>query len=122
MTPSAMPPSGPLDALGTLRAVNENLRSALVRLRPEQTQCSSIKPEELSALVAELRRAAECVRTPQAQSEATAALEYRRNLDRLRQILPGLHLRLLAEKSQLEAARTQVAAADAWACASKKTL
>ena len=110
----------PPDALETLRQVNENLRSALVLLRPERKRCSSIKPQDFSALLSQLLRAAECLRHPPADSEASAelekeALEYRRNLEKLKRFLPGLHVRLLAEKSRLETARTHVAAAMAWA-------
>jgi hypothetical protein len=47
------------------------------------------------------------------------ALEYRRNLEKLKHFLPDVQARLLAEKSRLETARTHVAAAAAWAKASK---
>lgn len=117
----------PPDALETLRQVNENLRSTLILLRPERKHCATIHPQDLSALLTQLLRAAECLRHPPAHSEATAALEketleYRRNLEKLKRFLPSLHVRLLAEKSRLETAQTHLAAATAWARLSKKTL
>ena len=45
-----------------------------------------------------------------------------RDLEKLKDFLPDLRGRLLAEKSRLESAQTHVAAAAAWARASKKTL
>jgi superfamily I DNA and/or RNA helicase len=117
----------PPAALETLRLVNDNLRSALIRLRPEQRLCSSIRPEDFSDLLSHVLRAAEYLRRPETQSEASVALdkeslEYRSNLEKLKDFLPDLHGRLLAEKSRLETAQTHVAAAVAWAQASKKTL
>jgi len=117
----------PPDVLETLQQVNESLRSALVRLRPEQKHLSTIRPQDFSDLLSQLLRAAECLRRLPENSEATAALEreaveYRGNLEKLKQFLPDLHGGLLLEKVRLEKARTHVAAAAAWARASKKTL
>jgi hypothetical protein len=122
-TPTPMPP----DALETLRQVNENLRSALLRLRPERKHCSSIKPKDFSDILSQLLRAAECLRCLPPPSEAAVtlekeSLEYRNNLEKLKHFLPDLQVRLLAEKARLETARTHVAAAGAWAQARKKTL
>ena len=69
-------------------------------------------------------RASECLRHSLAHDQARAAfeneaLDYRRNLEALKRFLPDLHVRLLAEKSRLETARTHVAAAAAWAQAGK---
>lgn len=118
-----MPPA----ALETLRQVNDKLRSALIRLRPERKLCSSIRPQDFSDLLSQLLRARECLGRPGTQSETSVALEeesleYRSNLEKLMDFLPDLHGRLLAEKSRLETAQTHVAAAVAWAQASKKTL
>ena len=123
MMSTPMPP----DALETLRQVNENLRSALLRLRPERKHCSTIKPKDFSDILSHLLRAAECLRRLPPPSEAAAtlekeSLEYRSNLEKLKHFLPDLLVRLLAEKSRLETARTHVAAAAAWAQASKKSL
>jgi len=117
----------PLDTLETLRQVNDNLRSALIRLRPEQKDCSTIRPQDFSDILSQLLRAAECLRRLPPHSGAGAALEkesleYRSNLEKLKQFLPDLHGRLLAEKARLEDAQVHVAAAAAWVRASKKTL
>jgi hypothetical protein len=114
----------PSEAVDTLRQVNENLRSALIRFRPERKHCSTIKPQDFSDLLTQLLRAAECLRRKPAYSEESLAIEaalekesheYRSNLQKLKRFLPDLHLRLLAEKSRLETARAHVSAAAAWA-------
>ena len=114
------------DALATLHRVNGSIRSALTRLRPDQKHCSDILPQDFSDLLGEILRAAECVRSQAAQTEAMdlaqASLEYRTNLEKLRDLLPQLHGNLLAEKSRLETAQAHVAATAAWARASTKTL
>jgi hypothetical protein len=116
----------PADTLTTLQQVNGSIRSALTRLRPEQMHCSTIQPQDFSDLLTEILRAAECLRSPSYQSEAApfaqATLEYKTNLENLRDFLPELHGNLLAEKSRLETAQAHVAAAAAWARASTKTL
>jgi len=117
----------PTSAIETLRGVNENLRSALVELLPERRPCSSISPEDFSRILGQLLRAAECRQNQQIHDEDTAALEqekqeYQRNLEKLKQFLPSLQVRLLAERSRLEAARTQVAAVTAWTRARREAL
>ena len=117
----------PPDALEILRQVNHNLRSALICLRPERTQCSAIPPQHFSDLRRQLLRARECLRRKPSNAETAAALKkesvvYRRNLERLKRFLPDVYARLLAEKSRLEAARTHVTAAAAWGQASQRTL
>jgi hypothetical protein len=117
----------PSEAIETLRQVNDNLRCALIRLDPERMHCSTIRPEDFSELLGELLRAAECLQRLPAASKGAAeveqqALEYRRNLEKLKQFLPDLHGRLLVEKSRLETAQSHVAAAAAWARASQDLL
>jgi len=121
----------PSDPLEILRQVNDNLRSALLRLRPERRHCASLKPQDFYDIRSQLLRVAECIRRlPPASDVALtveAALEkeslaYRSNLEKLKHFLPDLHSRLLAEKSRLETERAHVAAAAAWAQARKKTL
>jgi hypothetical protein len=115
------------DALAVLRQVNYNLRSALIRLRPEQTLCSAIKPQDFTGLLAEITRAGGCLRRLPVHPEAAADLEqetreYLNNLGKLKELLPQLHGNLLAEKTRLETAQAHAAAAGDWAQASKKTL
>jgi len=120
-------PLMPSDALETLRQVNANLRSALLRLRPERKHCSAITPQDFSDILSQLVRARECSRHPITNSERSVSLEkasqeYRINLEKLKQFLPSLHVRLLAEKSRLETLRNHTTAAVAWSRASKQTL
>lgn len=117
----------PPDAIETLRQVNEYLRSALTRLQPEQKQCSAIRPQDFSDIMNQILRAAECLRRLVPHPEAAAAIEkeslkYRNNLEKLKDFLPDLHGRLLAEKARLETAQTHVATVAAWSQASRKTL
>jgi hypothetical protein len=114
------PPLTPLDALETLRQVNVDLSSALLRLRPERKRCSAIRPQDFSDIRAQLLRAAESLRLRPQDPGTAAALEtevrkYRGNLEQLKRFLPDLHLRLLAEKSRIDTARTHLAAAATWA-------
>ncbi len=60
---------------------------------------------------------------PQVGSElADEIARYRGNLLELKKTLPRFQMRLLAERSRLETARTQVRGAAAWAQTNKKTL
>jgi hypothetical protein len=114
----------PDDALATLRAVNKNLKSALLRFRPERQHCSAIKPHELSDLRSAMLQAADCVRGISAQTAwelKSESLQYHCNLEQLKQLLPDFQIRLLAEKSRLEVATSHAAAAAAWAGASTTT-
>jgi hypothetical protein len=114
----------PDEDLATLRVVNKNLKSALVRFRPEQQHCSAIKSHELSDLRGAILQAADCLRriSPQAAPELkNESLEYRSNLEQLKQLLPDFQIRLLAEKSRLEIAKSHVAGTAAWAGASTTT-
>ena len=114
----------PPDTLDTLRQVNEYLRSALLNLRPERKHCSAIQPRDFHEILGQLMRAAETLRQPPVNGATAAALqdealEYRRNLEKLKQFLPDLQISLLAERSRLETARSHAAAASAWAQARK---
>jgi hypothetical protein len=121
----------PPDSLETLQQVNDYLRSALLRLRPEQKTeqkgSSVMRPQECSNILGQLQRAAESLRRPPAGPAAARAferesLDYLRNLETLKDFLPGVHERLRAEKAHLEAARNHVATAAAWSRASRETV
>jgi len=117
-----------------LRQVNESVRNALLRFRPELQHCSAIPPGEFSSLLAELLRARKflsglntnsCPASTEPDEAAALAdemREYHANLEKLKHILPDVQIRLLAEKSRLQRAQSHVIAASAWAGASKKTL
>jgi hypothetical protein len=117
----------PLDALGTLREVNKNLHSALVRLRPERTHCSAIHAQDFSELGCEISRAADLIRRVSLSSDLSVelkneSLQYRGNLEQLKHLLHDLQGRLLVEKVRLESATNHIAAAAAWAGTNTKTL
>jgi hypothetical protein len=112
---------------GELRIANRNLRAGLARLLPEPNGSSPLHPEDLSGLLAELLRAADCLRgippgsIPDVQLEKDVS-EYRNIVEQLAQMLPRVHGRLLTEKARLEIAQAHVAATAAWAQASSRTL
>jgi hypothetical protein len=113
--------------LAVLQQTNTSLRSALVRFRSEQEQCSNITAEDFSSLLSEIVHAADCLQHQSAPPEAAeavkrATLEYRTNLETLKELLPQLQGNLLAEKSRLETAQAHVASAAAWARGSTTTL
>ena len=116
-----------LDTLATLQQVNENLRSALVHFRSDQHHCSTITAHDFAGLLSEILRGAECLRLQPVPSEPIealrqATLDYRSNLEKLRDFLPEIHGNLLAEKLRLKAAQAHVSAAAAWARSSTGTL
>jgi hypothetical protein len=82
--------------------------------------------QHFADLLGEILQGAECLRVAAAQSQTTAfvqqTLEYRANLENLRDFLPKLQSNLLAEKSRLETAQIEVAAATEWARTSSGTL
>jgi hypothetical protein len=115
------------DNVQTLRQVNENLRAALHRLRPEQRQCGEIRPQDFSDILQETLRGAGCLEPLTRESRevtemATETAAYRHHLEALKNLLPELHRNLLAEKARLETAQLHVATAAAWARASTGTL
>lgn len=114
-------------ALDTLHQVNDDLRSALTRLRPDRRHCSAIRPEDFSDLLSHLSRAKACLRWQPRQFREIAAFdkernEYRNNVKELKHVLPDVQLRLLAEKSRLETARTHLSAAAEWAQSRRKSI
>lgn len=113
--------------LQSLRAVNDNLRAALARLRGEQECSAAPAPTEFADLLREVLRATDCLSSRDWNASAGTEFEkersdYRRNIEQLAQVLPSVSGRLLTEKARLEAARAHVAKASAWAQARAKTL
>ena len=133
----------PTDTIETLREANGNLHSALFRLRPEQNReqgsgpCQAQGPEraddsslglaEVSLILNQLLRVAECLRREREHSAGSLppyskSPDYLINLKELKDLLPQVHARLIVEKSFLESARIHLASATAWSQASQKTL
>jgi hypothetical protein len=110
-----------------LRIVNGNLRAGLARLQPEVNSPCLLTPEDLADLCAMVSQAAGCRRSLASDGVSDGELEkeileYRNSIEKLAQILPAVHGRLLTEKERLQSARSHVAATKAWAQASKDTL
>lgn len=110
-----------LDLLGT----NHRLR---LRLESLSQTPPPVTPELIAGLLSELLRAGqwlrqrlppEAKRSPQLQRELAV---YRRNVEQLRGLLPGLHRRLLTERARLEAERARLQGVAHWAQASRQTL
>jgi hypothetical protein len=83
-------------------------------------------PEQMAGFLSELLRAGEWLRAglplekgPELQTELG---EYRKNVERLRELMPSIHRQLLRERSRLEAARAQLESAGEWARVSRQTL
>jgi len=109
-----------------LRETNQRLRTWLERLVPDREPTGLAASEHLMGLLSELRRAGEWLRA-EMPSERGAELEielktYRQNVERLHELLPFMHSQLLQEKARLEAERTRIEAAEAWARSSRQTL
>ena len=110
-----------------LRAVNQNLHARLVRLLGGPNRPATIAPTEFTDLLAELLRAADCLRGMPAAGAVDADLaaeisEYRNNVEKLVKVLPSVQGRLLVEKARLQTLQSHMTAAKAWAQASQKTL
>jgi len=121
-----------------LRETNRRLLFWLDNIvaRHEQTEVAT--PEQMAALLSELLRAGAALRAEPIPAkgkgngndngnsndpELDSELElYRRNVERLRDLLPSIHRQLLAERARLEAQRARVRSAAEWARASRQTL
>jgi hypothetical protein len=112
----------------TLRETNQHLRHWLDYTITERGQLNAATPDHITALLSELSRAGAELRAQPFPAKGTdpeldRELEhYRRNVERLREILPFIHSQLLVERARLEAQRTRVQAAAEWARASRQTL
>jgi hypothetical protein len=107
---------------------NHRLRFWLDSMVSGPGQPAITTPEHLAALLSELLRAgtglrAEPLPAKGQDPELDAELEnYRTHVEQLRELLPGIHSQLLAERARLEAQRTRVQSAAEWARASRQTL
>jgi len=112
----------------TLRDSNQRLGHWLDNIVGDRGQALLPTADHMGALLSELLHAGAGLRakplpTKGDDPELDAELDhYRRNVERLRQILPAIHQQLLAERARLEAQRARVKAAAEWARASRQTL
>lgn len=110
-----------------LHSINDYLREALARWRNAPGDPSALQPDALTPLLAKLNSAAELLKGIVASDPADLELQkeisdYRSNVEKLQELLPLIHNRLLSEKARLESARAHLAAVAAWADARNKLL
>ena len=128
-----MPLLAPTAIAQTLRETNVRLSYWLDSLIPDpatpdtphEATPHAVTPELMAGLLSELMIAGQRLRA--LPSERDAALdaelsEYRKNVERLRTVLPSIHGTLLRERARLEQERERVESAAAWACGSRQTL
>jgi hypothetical protein len=114
--------------LQNMRDTNHRLSFWLNSMGAEHGRPILATPEHMAAFLSELLRAGEELRAEPTSATgsdpelAGELAQYRRHVERLRELLPSIHDQLLAERARLEAHRAQVRAADEWAGAFHQTL
>lgn len=110
----------------SLRQTNQRLRFWLESLELPPSPTTPLMPQLVAGLLSELLQAGERLRSGLPESPGLALedelREYRRNLERLRERMPGIHKHLLEERARLEAERTRLEAAEEWAQGSRQIL
>lgn len=121
-----MPSPAPDRLTQDLRETNSRLCSCLDSLAPNHTQPSApATPQQMAGLLSELMRAGQWLRALPADEDPALERElanYRKNVERLRDLLPTIHRALLAERARLEQERARVESAAEWARRSRQTL
>ena len=100
-------------------------RSQKDQTQPDREQTGAATPQQMAGLLSELMRAGEWLRA--LPREKNPALEqelsvYRKNVERLRELLPSIQQALLAQRARLEQERARVESAAEWARSSRQTL
>lgn len=124
-----MPTTVAADLVKALQETNARLRFSLDRLVPDsaspETPPRPATPQQMAELLSELMKTGHWLRTLPEEKDPALELElceYRRNVERLRALLPLIHDTLLHERSRLEQERARVTSAAQWACRSRQTL
>ncbi len=84
-----------------------------------------VTPQQMSGLLSELMRAGQWLRNLPEEKDAELGEElsaYRKNVERIRELLPSIHSTLLRQRARLEQERTRVEAAAEWMRRSQQTL
>lgn len=112
-----------------LRDSNSRLTYWLDSLIPDHGQAPAepraASPQQMAGLLSELMRAGEWLRAMPAEKDPALEQElseYRKNVLRLRALLPSIHGALLRERARLEQERARVGAAAEWSRRSRQTL
>jgi hypothetical protein len=124
-----MPLSHTPDLAQALHETNGRLRSSLDRLLPDSGSPTALpRPatsQQMAELLSELRIAGQWLRTVPAEKTPGVERElneYRKNVERLRELLPSIHQTLLRERDRLEQESARVTAAREWVHRSRQTL
>ena len=114
--------------LQNLRGANHRMSFWLESMAIQPGQPTGATPQNMAALLSELLRTGAGLRAeplgprgddPELDFELA---EYRKYVERLRELLPCIHTQLLAERARLEAQRARVRSAAEWARSSRQTL
>jgi hypothetical protein len=112
-----------------LHETNTRLRSWLDCLTPAPRQAADrapiASPRHMAGLLSELMRAGQWLRTLPADRDPALEAElgeYRKNVERLHQLLPSIHRTLLQERARLEQERARIQSSAEWARRSRQTL
>jgi hypothetical protein len=113
--------------LQTIRRSNRRLGFYLesIAARPGS---KVVTPEQMGALLSELLTAGAGLRAQPLPAKGndleldTELAEYRRQVERLRDLLPTVHRALLTERARIEAQRSRLHSAGEWVRASRQTL
>ena len=101
-----------------LEGANRKLRLVLQAIEDTGTGIT-VAPEQLATLLEELLRVGEWLRSGALRNPdvpvARELEEYRKNMERLRRLMPAIQACLLTERARLEADRAHMKAAAAWA-------
>jgi hypothetical protein len=100
------------------------LDSLLPDLTPDPARRAAT-PQQMAALLSELMRAGQWLRSLPSEKDAELEQElseYRKQVERLRTLLPSIQQTLLGERARLEQERAQVVSAGEWARRSRLTL
>jgi hypothetical protein len=113
------------ELLQRLNQANQTLSKVLALLTNGGSGQVAITPDDLAGMLAELLRVGEWLkdrRIRENDSEVAWAIrEYRGHLELLGMLMPSLHAQLLTERARLEAERSHLEAASAWAGTSRDT-
>jgi hypothetical protein len=117
----------PVSAVEGLRLVNGRLTTLLGSWQAEPIDPTSLQPQVLTALLADLQQVARWLSaippdSPRDGDFAREVAEYRGNVQRLEELLPRLQGWMLAEKARLDGVRAHLAAAGAWVEGRRKIL
>lgn len=113
--------------LQTLRDTNRRLKVCLDTIAA-QREPEVVSPEQMNSLLSALLVARASLRAKDVsladhdREVARELAEYRRQIERLRDLLPSIHRALLAKRSRIERQRSRLRSASQWARASRQTL